>query len=518
MSADSLTSLDEIVTRLERTLATSPADSTELVWIETRREQVAAGHGRRETLRPPGPAGRGGPAGAAALAGGAAHERSLLVRVRQSGRNGLHRTAGVEPSDLENAVRDALAQARLAPASAAEPLASGERRGEAAGARTAAAGAAGAAGDPAAGPGGTLQGDSLHDPDLAELEPGRVRALLEGVAERGEELRLAWLEGHVAIVNTAGLRRSARVTAASFEARCGRGPGCGVAAGAARRFDGLYLQDTLDRARARHAENGAAAASASPAPQPQPGPSAAPAPPAQPEPPDDVAVLPSNLMMVLSEQSVAALLDLLNRHALTAAAQRDMAGYLRGKLGEPLLASCLSLRDDGTDPRALPFPFDLAGWPKRRVDLVVDGVFATPAVDVRLAQDIGLSPTPHAMAPDESIAANLLLLPGDRAPLSEVDLLSQAEGGIWIGELSGLECFDPGRLRFRAMARGVRRITGGALGPALPDQRWEDDLPAALARGHALGDQPLTIATGDMLFGATAAPLLALRGAAKPHS
>ncbi len=117
------------------------------------------------------------------------------------------------------------------------------------------------------------------------------------------------------------------------------------------------------------------------------------------------------------------------------------------------------------------------------------------------------------MAPDESIAANLLLLPGDREPLPEAELLRLAEDGIWIGALDGLECFDPGRLRFRARARGVRRIAGGALGPPLPDFLWEDDLPAALSRAAALGDRPATIATGDMLFGATVAPLLALRGA-----
>ena len=489
MPPDALPSLDEMVTRLERALATSPADSTELVWIEAQRSQVGSGRGRREAARPSAPsapaapAGRGGSADAGAPAG-PWRERSLLVRVRQSGRSGLHRTAGVEPSDLENAVREALAQARLAPPTAGEPLASaGERRGEPGGARG--AGAAPAAGT---GQGGAGQGDPLHDPELAALEPERVRAMLDGVAERGETLRLAWLEGLVAIVNSSGLRRSTRVTAASFETRCGRGPGSGAGTGAARRFDGLYLQDTLDRARARHAGDGAAAGTAG-------------------------APAAADLMMVLSEQSVAALLDLFNRHGLTAAAQRDAGSCLRGKLGEPLLASCLSLRDDGTDPRTLPFPFDLAGWPKRRVDLVVDGVFATPAVDVSLAQEIGRSPTPHAMAPDESIAANLILLPGDRAPLPQDELLRQAEGGIWVGALAGLECYDPGRLRFRATAKGVRRIAGGALGPPLPDLVWEDDLPAALSRAQAVGDHPVTIVTGDMLFGATAAPLLALRGA-----
>jgi predicted Zn-dependent protease len=500
MSRAELASLEEMMARLERALAASPADSTEIVWIEARRTQVTAGRGRRDQARAAGPGGR------------APCERNLLVRVRQSGRTGLHRTGGVEPSELENAVRDAVAQARLAPPTPAEPLAgAGERRGAAAAAATTAAAATAAsgaqnAGAPARadGPGGTGpgpgRGDAIYDPELAELEAVRARALLDGAAERSELLRLSWLEGRVTVVNSAGLRQAARVTAASFEASCGRGPGAGRAAGAARRLDTLYFHDTLDRARARHAAAGGEDAADPPAPEAA-------------QPTAEAAAAPAGRPMVLSEQSAAALIALLNRHALSAAAQRDPGSGLHGRLGEAVLASCMSLRDDGNDPRGLPFPFDLAGWPKRQVDLFVDGVFATPAVDARLAAEIGRPPTPHGMAPDESIAANLLLLPGDREPLPEAELLRQAEDGIWIGTLDGLECFDAGRLRCRAHARGVRRIAGGALGPPLPDFLWEDDLLAALARAAALGDRPATIATGDMLFGATVAPLLALRAA-----
>jgi hypothetical protein len=54
----------------------------------------------------------------------------------------------------------------------------------------------------------------------------------------------------------------------------------------------------------------------------------------------------------------------------------------------------------------------------------------TPAVDVQLAQELGRQPTPHAMAPDETIAANLLLLPGAGEPLAEAELLRQAEDGL----------------------------------------------------------------------------------------
>src|SRR5258708_6065669 len=89
--------LTEIVPRFERLLAGSPADETEISWLEVRRGQESNGKRRRDTYE--------------------LHERTVLFRVRESGRTGLHRTSVSTLSDLENALRDALAQARLAPPS-----------------------------------------------------------------------------------------------------------------------------------------------------------------------------------------------------------------------------------------------------------------------------------------------------------------------------------------------------------------------------------------------------------------
>jgi predicted Zn-dependent protease len=451
-----LAAADEMLARLERLIAASPADSTEAAWVEVRRGEAASG----------------------ADAPSARRERTILIRVRQSGRTGLHRTGSSETSDLENAVRDALAQARLAAPTPHEAL---------------------------AGPGDASGGGSsggLHDPALAALAPPAARALLlDAAPRRGETLHLKWLEGRVAVANSAGARRLARVTAAACTVHSG-GPGGGAGAGsarmAARHLDGLGLASALERARQRQA-------------------------PAGQEPAECPATAP---VMVLSEQGAAALLDLFNRHALSTAAWRDgsPASWPRALLGERVAAPCISLRDDATLPEGLAFPFDLAGWPKRPVDLLAAGIFLTPAVDARLAAEIGRSPTPHAVAPDESLAANLVLWPGaggtggdpaqpraPHSPLAETDLLRAAEGGLWIGELAGGAAFDAARLCFRATARGVRRIGGGELREALPDLVWEDSLAALLAGALALGDRPAAIATGDPLFGATLTPLLALR-------
>ncbi|MES1211783.1 MAG: hypothetical protein ABUL63_05560, partial [Acidobacteriota bacterium] len=127
---------DEMLSRLERTLASSPADATELVWIETRRAQESNDNRRRTPDEQ--------------------QETTVLVRVRESGRYGLHRTTACEPADLSNAVRQALAQARLSPLRAA-----------------------------AQSPGGKpALVEGLHDPEIARLTPARARDLVQRLAGR----------------------------------------------------------------------------------------------------------------------------------------------------------------------------------------------------------------------------------------------------------------------------------------------------------------------------------------------
>src|SRR4051812_42997048 len=158
-------------------------------------------------------------------------------------------------------------------------------------------------------------------------------------------------------------------------------------------------------------------------------------------------------------------------------------------------------------PRGLPFPFDLLGAAARPVDVVAGGVALTPAIDDRLARALDRPPTAQRVAPDEAVPGHLFLLPGTA---SEDELLQAAEGGVWIAALDPLEAFDPGALRFRAVARGARLIAGGALGRALPDLIWEDDLPGILSRVLAVGSELVPVATGAGLFRATTAPMLAL--------
>jgi PmbA protein len=377
-----------------------------------------------------------------------------MVRVRESGRTGLHRSGLAMPADLDKAVREALAQARLA-----APSPSWTPSSEA----------------PAEIPG-------LADPEIPRMTAARAREVIQKTAEDGEVARVGWAEGRFAVVNSRGMRRATEATAAWLEVVCGDLPGAGRAAAVARSLAGLDGPAVFARARRWSAPAG------------------------------EPAGLPAGpLPVVLAPGAVATLLHLLNHHALSSLSFLDGTSFLRERTGQEVFHPALSLRDDPLAAGGAPFPFDLRGAAKRPLDLVADGVFLGPVRDERLAHALGLAPTAHLVAPDEARAAHLTLVPGD---LAEEALLAQAGGGVWMGGLDPIEAFDPRALRFRAVVRGARLISGGALGAALPDLVWEDSLPALLGRVLAVGAGAVALPAGDPLLGAVTAPPLALAGVA----
>ena len=91
---------------------------------------------------------------------------------------------------------------------------------------------------------------------------------------------------------------------------------------------------------------------------------------------------------------------------------RDGSSALAAARGQSLFDPALTLRDDGTDPAGLPFPFDLAGVAKRPLDLVAAGVVATPAVDDELAT---ARSRPHAARPRRRRRASRESLPAPQS-------------------------------------------------------------------------------------------------------
>ena len=189
----------------------SPADETEIVWIEKLSDRAQNKNKQVEIT--------------------ARRERTILIRVIDRKRVGSHRTGIAEPGELDSAVRAAIAQSRsretlpgLLHFSADDsPLRTGE--------------------------------DRLWDQEIANLRSRKVEAMFDPWLRRRGTIRLDWAKAQVAVFNSRGIRRQTAVTAANIEARVSRAPGTGRAAGASRFLNLLEPRAVVERARSLHASD-----------------------------------------------------------------------------------------------------------------------------------------------------------------------------------------------------------------------------------------------------------------------
>ena len=433
--ADKLQSYDKIRECFEQVLAASPADETELVWLERRHGGAAYGEG--------------------AASGFFENPRlSVLVRVVERRRVGWYRTDTADPILLESGVRQALSIAKIhQPIVSEGPLLPTDR-------------------EP------IRQSPKVYDREICGLDPDILTARLAELCKADEQAQVRWSEMRVAVYNSHGLRRQATATSVGLEASTGRRPGAGWAASAARTLRQVDAQEILERARRVAAPGGATG-----------------------------TVPTSPVPVLLSPEATIELLDALNAHAFSGRAFLEGTSFLSNHRNVQVFDRTVHLRDDGTNLSGLPFPFDFEGSPKRPFDLIVEGTPSTPALGQAQGVAAGLEPTAQAIGGQDALFGNLFLLPGG---MSEADLLGAADGGLRIGHLEHVECYEPLQLRIRAVARGVRRIENGELGEALPDCLWETSLLRALARLRGIGTQPISRVVSTTPFGAITAPPIVL--------
>lgn len=432
-ATEAMDAIDRQLDALEVALRNSPADETELVWIETHHDGVSSGRSRRSRSE------------ASSI---------LMVRVIEGGRLGGYRTGTAGRGDLEQGIRQAIAHSRTqSPVTGLPHLPADTTQLR-----------------------GTLP---LHDPQIAALTAEAGRELLQDHLHSKTHAQLDWVEAHVAVANSRGVRRFASVTSAQATVRVGGGPGGAAATAASRRLDELELQSLEAAALERSTQAGVEEWE------------------------------PAEVPVVFSPAACRQLIDVLNRNAFSAASYAEGISFLREHLGIQVFDRTFNLYDDGTVTAGLPFPFDLEGTAKQRIELVSEGTPRTPALDQRQAALLGLPPTGHAIGGNDALAQNLFLKPNP--DYSDERLLQEAEGGLWVEALHPVECFEPGRIRIRAGLRGVRRIRDGKREAPLPDLLVQGSLLRGISNLIGIGDRPEVGWLSDRgVFGGCSCPAIAL--------
>jgi len=198
---------------------------------------------------------------------------------------------------------------------------------------------------------------------------------------------------------------------------------------------------------------------------------------------------PGHYEVVLEPACVADIVDFVVGHGFNAKTHAEGQSFV--ELGTAQLDPALSLWDDATDPRAVGRAFDAEGTPKRRLDLVGDGVCLALAHDRRTAHRVGggTGSTGHAGGGNSGgICTNLFLDPG-RSSVAE--MVATVERGLLVTEFWYTRILDPKSLVMTGLTRsGTFLIENGQVSRGVRNLRFTQSYVEALASGNvvAVGD------------------------------
>ncbi|MBI4171641.1 MAG: TldD/PmbA family protein, partial [Actinobacteria bacterium] len=131
---------------------------------------------------------------------------------------------------------------------------------------------------------------------------------------------------------------------------------------------------------------------------------------------------PGRYEVVLEPSAVSTLVGFLAWMGFGGRSLLEGRSCFSGKEGRQVAAPSISIHDDALSPLTLGIPFDFEGTPRRRVDLIKDGVFLDAVYDLRSAKQAGKETTGHALPPpnpEGPFPFNLFMTTGD-ATLEEM--------------------------------------------------------------------------------------------------
>ncbi|MEJ2711057.1 MAG: TldD/PmbA family protein [Anaerolineales bacterium] len=222
------------------------------------------------------------------------------------------------------------------------------------------------------------------------------------------------------------------------------------------------------------------------------------------------AITPGEYTVVLDPYAIQDILEMLNFHGMSGQAVLEGRSWINGRLGKPAMDEKVSIWDNGLDLAGEPMPFDFEGVPKRKVDIVHEGVVGSPVYDRYTARKAGVTSSGHALPPNARrmgpLATNLFMTPG-RASLDE--MIASTHDGLYITRFWYTRLVHPSDCVITGMTRdGVFRILNGELAHPVKNLRFTQSYVQALADVATIGREVRLLVSN---YGGVAASVPALK-------
>ena len=203
---------------------------------------------------------------------------------------------------------------------------------------------------------------------------------------------------------------------------------------------------------------------------------------------EPVAIEPDRYPVVLDTYAVDDILEALSLYGMGAQAVQEGRSWMNDVIGDQAMSPNVTIWDDGSAPQGWPVPFDAEGVPRRRVDIITNGVVNTPVHNSYTAGKEGTVSTGHqAYFTGGPIASNLFMQPGDA---SLHDLIASTERGLYITRFFYTRLAHSKGCVMTGMTRdGTFMIENGQITHPVKDLRFTQPYVEALAGVEHIGSE-----------------------------
>lgn len=220
---------------------------------------------------------------------------------------------------------------------------------------------------------------------------------------------------------------------------------------------------------------------------------------------------PGDYEVVLAPECVATIAVFLASYGFNAKSHAEGQSYV--ELGEQQFDPSVNLIDNVLDPRALGVAFDTEGTPRRRVELVTDGVSVGLAHDRRTAAKAGVESTGHAFPGSDVYGPfpSTLFFEGGDAGVDE--LIAGVSRGLFVSTFNYCRVLDPKTMVVTGLTRnGTFMIENGRITEPVTNLRFTQSFLTALSAGNVAGlGSDERWADSEFGAGIVHAPSMALR-------
>jgi PmbA protein len=214
---------------------------------------------------------------------------------------------------------------------------------------------------------------------------------------------------------------------------------------------------------------------------------------------------PGRYEVVLEPAATATLLGFLAYMGFGGRAILEGRSCFSGRLGEKLMDDRISIHDDARSPETIGIPFDFEGTPKRRVDLIKDGVALGGVQDRRSARQAGTESTGHALPPpnpEGPLPLNLFLEPGHA---SMEEMIRATGRGLLVTRFHYSNIVHPREAVITGMTRdGTWLIEDGEVRHPVKNLRFTQSILEALRDVEMVGSD--TELASEFFFSASRVP------------